>query len=230
MATKNKLALGIIGSISLAAISLSICGYSVYSIFSANKAEDISLESALVNVKIVEESPFDVDVQPDNGFDTSEKTFKVISEGNHRTYTRVALFPSIEYYNADSENWEVLGALSLNDINYTISDNTLLNWDKSDDGYYYYTKVMNQNDESSNFEIKDIELGSIPVEYKDLSLRINMYIQAEGIQATNDAYKINWGLETLSDNIEKVPSYMEDAEITKIPSKPTDEVYAQVKS
>lgn len=230
MAIKNKLTLGIIGSVTLAAMSLSLCGYSVYSIFSANKAEDTSIETALVNVKILEDSPFNVDVQPDNGFNTTNKTFRVLSEGNHRTYTRVALFPSIECYNSDTGDWDVLGALSLEDVNYTISGKTLSNWEKAEDGYYYYTKVMNQDDESSSFEISDIGLNSIPIEYKDLPIRINMYVQAEGIQATNDAYKINWGLETLSDSIEKVPSYMDDAEVTNIPSKPGDEVYAQVKA
>ena len=70
------------------------------------------------------------------------------------------------------------------------------------------------------------KIGRVPIEYKDFSLRINMYVQAEGIQATNEAYKINWGLEELPDNIESIPSYMDDAEITKIPSKPEDQTYS----
>ena len=223
---KNKVSIALVGSLALAVVSLSLCGYSVYSIFSSNQAEKVDAQTGKVMVHVDEDAPFAPGQQPENGYKTVSKTFRIVSDGNQRTYTRVALFPSIECYNDETGNWDVLGALSLEDITFQVNEDTLENWEKADDGYYYYTKVLTQDAETTDFNISKIELGSVPIEYKDFSLRINMYVQAEGIQATNEAYKINWGLEELPDNIESIPSYMDDAEITKIPSKPEDQTYS----
>lgn len=220
----NMSKLKVAGSVTLAALSLSLCLYTTYAVFSDNKTDDLDVKTGDVVIALEEDAPFTDSDQPANGYSAKKKTFRVASSGTKRTYVRAAIFPSIEYYDSDSGAWAVLGALSNKDLTYTIPDSTKTNWIESDDGYYYYKDVLNKGDKTSDFVIDNIQLGTIPIEYKDLTIRVNYYIETEGIQATHQSYKINWGLDSLPEEVETVPSYNDDAELHYIPSYPDDPV------
>lgn len=216
--------LKVAGAVTLAALSLSLCLYKTYAVFSDNKTDDVTIKTGDVVIQLEEDAPFTNSDQPSNGYTAKKKTFRVASSGTKRTYVRAAIFPSIEYYDSDLGTWAVLGALSNKDLSYTIPDGTKANWIESDDGYYYYKDVLTEGSKTSDFVIDNIQLGTVPIEYKDLTIRVNYYIETEGIQATHQSYKINWGIDELPEQVEKVPSYNDDAELHYIPSYPDDPV------
>lgn len=212
------------GAVTLAAASLAVCAYTTYAIFADNKTEGLDITTGTVQVKLEEDAPFTNKDQPAEGNKTTSKTFRVVSTGNKRTYTRIALFPSIEYYDEGKQTWGVLGALSSKDLTYTISDETLAHWIDGGDGYYYYNDILTENTKTTDFVINNIQLGTIPIEYKDLAIRVNFYVEAEGIQATHQSYKINWNIDDIPEGVKDLPSYNDEAEVHSIPSYPNDPV------
>lgn len=212
------------GAVTLAVLSSALVLHTAYAIFSDNKSNEVDVKTGDVVISLEEDAPFTDSDQLVNGYSAKKKTFRVASNGSKRTYVRAAIFPSIEYYDSDLETWAVLGALSNKDLAYTITDATKENWIESDDGYFYYKNVLTEGQKTSDFVIDGIQLGTVPIEYKDLTIRVNFYIETEGIQATHQSYKINWDLENLPEQVEKVPSYNDDAELDYIPSFPDDPV------
>lgn len=118
--------------------------------------------------------------------DTEAKEVKFTSLGKSKTYLRVQLVPT----------WKNDNQAELSNTNITFNLNNSQNWFKAQDGWYYYTQILNEND------VTDVLLNSVTIagagtnnDYQGAIL--DVVVNAEAVQAENDAYKDAWGLTEL---------------------------------
>ena len=120
-----------------------------------------------------------------NPGDTTTKEVSVKSKGSKKTYVRVQLTPV----------WE--GNLSI--------DNVVLNWDEENwvysDGWFYYKKILAGGAETekllNSVTLKGFETGD---KYQGKTLTVT--VKAEAVQASNNAYKDVWELDSLPEGVE----------------------------
>ena len=184
---KKKL-LAILTAVSIFVVVLSLT-IGTFAFFKYSKTEDASLTTGTVDVNIVSES-YTGDVDNTTGIVSENKVFKINSLGSKRTYARVFIMPTVEYFNRDKGTWDTCGFISSDNITYSVSGS---DWAYKD-GYYYYNKIMSTNDETTNIEISNIKVTQTELDrYPDFIYRVVFSVNAEGCQASHDAYKLTWG-------------------------------------
>jgi SipW-cognate class signal peptide len=188
---KNKLTF--IFAIVLSVIALGVIAGVSFAYFSDMNTDSVLITAGNVNVTLVETFP-DSD---EYGAETDDKTFKVVSEGNKRTYVRACIYTIVEYY--DSGDW-IAYAVNQDDITYTIN---APNWVYSN-GYYYYKNILYPptNHQTTDFEITNVRIDSLPDELEGKSVRYNMSVKVEGSQATHGAYLKNFNISALPAGVE----------------------------
>lgn len=182
---KNKILLPV--SIIAIIVAISMTTIFTFAFFNTSSIDSNSVKTGDVNISIIE-NEYD-GVLDDNG-NTDEKTFSVKSLGSKSTYSRVKITPSLEYYNDITNTWDVCGFINTDNIKYDISSPS---WVESN-GYYYNKFIMNKNDVSDDFSIKNISVNKDELDKEESCLyRVVFSVTAEGCQASNDNYKLTWG-------------------------------------
>ncbi|MDD3839158.1 MAG: TasA family protein [Clostridia bacterium] len=135
------------------------------------------------------------DIENWNPGDVTDKEVSVISNGSKATYVRVALTPT---WSNDESVDNVKLYLNTQDWLFFDEDQDGL----PDDGYYYYKDILNQGDETNNLLTKVELIGDATGnDYQDATLTIK--VDAQAVQASNDAYKDVWDLEVLPTGVEQ---------------------------
>lgn len=125
--------------------------------------------------------------QPDNwdGSET-EKVVTITNNGNYDELIRVAIFP--RWVDENNEPWSG----NVNDTYVQIKYNNTNDWKKCDDGYYYYAKLLRQNE--STTQIIDSVSTNIPEKEKDAykGKTLIVDVKVESVQPTQQAYRQAW--------------------------------------
>lgn len=181
-----------------------------FAIFQSGQKTETSMTTGKINVELIEEF-IDPDGNNDDGNDPSgdglENATKVITgknTGTQSAYVRVKIFPQPEYYSLNEEEWFIDGLIPTNYIKYNQDNN---GWIDGGDGYLYYSKALPAGETTSTITITDLHL-EIPdgmlANDKHPNHRVNMLVELEATQATNELYKINWGIDNLPSGVEIV--------------------------
>ena len=190
----------IICSIVMIVIAFTIFVGVSFAVFSEKDMPEMSITVGNINVTL-EEDFSDTD---EFGTQTDEKSFKIISEGNRRTYVRASIYTTVEYYDEDTRAW-IAYAIDQANIKYTIDESEEeFDWIYSD-GYYYYNKILylpDPNNKTSEFKITNIEVKSLPDDLEGKRIRYNMQVKAEGSQATHESYLRNFNIAELPKEVE----------------------------
>ena len=186
--TKRKLLITSLSIVSIIAVVFSLTIGS-FAFFKYSKTEEASITTGTVDINILQDD-FDGSVNNDTGVVANNKEFELESVGQNRTYARVFILPTVEYFNRNTGLWDTCGFISSDQISYTVSNP---DWTLSD-GYYYYHKILNTNDKTTKISIKNIKVEPTELDrYPDFIYRVVFSVNAEGCQASNNAYKLTWG-------------------------------------
>lgn len=182
---KKKRSLIIVLALSLVAL-LVVGGTMAW--FTDEEKVDNSFTAGTVDITI-DENGFN-DVTNWNPGDCNDKEVKIISNGSKCTRVRVSLTPVW----GDMVDGEFVadGNLGVDNICFKYGDALGTDW-VYNDGWFYYTKGLEQDDETSlllkQVCLKGNETGN---EYQGKTLRVN--VTAEAVQCSHDAYKDAWGI------------------------------------
>ncbi len=128
-----------------------------------------------------------------NPGDTTDYDVSVKSLGSKQTYVRVKLEPV--WYNGDEE-----AEVNENNVELIFGEDLNENW-VLDDGWYYYKKILEQNQETSLLlDAVKLDGPNTGNEYQGLTLKIK--VEAQAVQASNDAIFDAWDLKDLPEDVE----------------------------
>lgn len=179
-----------------------------FAIFQSGQKTETSLTTGVINVDLVESftgsnGDKDYGTNPDkDGLENATKVITGVNTGTQPAYVRVKIFPQVESLNTDDE-WEVDGAVATNYVKYDQSND---GWVDGGDGYWYYTKKLPAGETTPPITITNLRLDMPDViasinNWK--TFRVNMLVELEATQASNDLYKLNWGIDKLPSSVEQ---------------------------
>lgn len=146
-----------------------------------------------VEIEVLEKGETE-DITNWNPGDTTDYDVWVKSLGSKQTYVRVKLEPV--WYDDDEE-----AEVDENNVELIFGEDLDENWVLVD-GWYYYKKILEQNQKTSllldKVHLKGEETGN---EYQGLTLKIK--VEAQAVQASNKAYQDAWGINSLPDGVEE---------------------------
>lgn len=152
-----------------------------------------TFKAGTVEIEVLEKGETE-DITNWNPGDTTDYDVSVKSLGSKQTYVRVKLEPV--WYDDDEE-----AEVDENNVELIFGEDLEENW-VLDDGWYYYKEILEQNQETSllldKVHLKGKETGN---EYQGLTLKIK--VEAQAVQASNDAYKDAWGINSLPEGVEE---------------------------
>lgn len=203
----NKKKLIIAAGSSLAVLA-TIATATFFAIFQSGQKTETSLTTGVINVDLVESftgsnGDKDYGTNPDkDGLENATKVITGVNTGTQPAYVRVKIFPQVESLNTDDE-WEVDGAVATNYVKYDQSND---GWVDGGDGYWYYTKKLPAGETTPAITITNLRLDMPDViasinNWK--TFRVNMLVELEATQASNDLYKLNWGIDKLPSSVEQ---------------------------
>lgn len=224
---KTKKTLIAIGSV--VALLAVIATASFVAIFANRERTDTSINTGVIDVKLVEtfepEDPNDPGDPDDGGLKHAVKKVHGVNEGTQPAYVRVRLFSSIEVKDEDTGEWAVHGGIPVSRIHYEQKSDA---WVDGGDGFLYYKFILEPGEETEEILVRNMHLDFVgdnsecPVEsdgssckmitndsagdltkFKNDKIRINMLVSLESCQASNELYKLNWGLDKLPSQVEQ---------------------------
>ena len=168
-----------------------------YAWFTGGNEATNTLIAGTVKIEIIETGadglPAAGGIFADNWTGTvTTKEVSVKSLGSKKTYARVSLTPV--WYSVDGDPKP---GLPVDNVQLNLASGYSVNWTYSD-GWYYYKRILNQ-DEVTELLLTSVTLSSTDG-YEGLVLKI--VINAEGVQASHDAYKDAWQLTSLPAGVE----------------------------
>ncbi|HHW74897.1 MAG TPA: hypothetical protein GX744_06535 [Firmicutes bacterium] len=178
--------------IGLAVLALTaLLGTGAWAWFSAGAEATNTLTAGTVEIGINEEYTPVTEWIPGQ---KSEKMLWVKSSGTKAAYVRVALIPVWGHLRGDEFIAEPALPVS----------NVELHWDEAHwvyaDGWYYYKAILAAEAETAPL-LSSVTLSSdTGDEYRGKVLQI--VAAAEAVQASHEAYKETWGIDTLPDGVE----------------------------
>lgn len=191
------------------AVLAAIATATFFAIFQSGQKTETSLTTGVINVELVEtfkgsNGDENEGTNPDGeGLEDATKVITGVNTGTQPAYVRVKIFPQVEYKDKDEEKWFVDGAIATNYVVYNQEND---GWVDGGDGYWYYTKKLPAGETTSAITITDLRL-EMPDVIADLNknktLRVNMLVELEATQASNELYKINWGIDKLPTSVEQ---------------------------
>lgn len=191
------------------AVLAAIATATFFAIFQSGQKTETSLTTGVINVELVEtfkgsNGDENEGTNPDGeGLEDATKVITGVNTGTQPAYVRVKIFPQVEYKDKDEEKWFVDGAIATNYVVYNQEND---GWVDGGDGYWYYTKKLPAGETTSAITITDLRL-EMPDVIADLNknktLRVNMLVELEATQASNELYKINWGIDKLPASVEQ---------------------------
>lgn len=158
--------------------------------FVSNQEVDNTFTAGTVSIE-VNEHGF-TDITNWNPGDISNKDVSVKSNGSKKTYVRVSITP--QWLN--DEGNAVDNNLSVGNVELIFADNDKWATFSQFDGYYYYKDILEEGEETE-FLLDGVRLVGTATgnDYQGRTLRIT--VKAEGVQASHEAYKDAWGIDTL---------------------------------
>lgn len=190
------------------AVLAAIATATFFAIFQSGQKTETSLTTGVINVELVETfkgSNGDESEGTDpnsEGLEDATKVITGVNTGTQPAYVRVKIFPQVESQN-DFGDWIVDGAIATNYVVYNQEND---GWVYGGDGYWYYTKKLPAGETTSAITITDLRL-EMPDVIAQLNqekiLRVNMLVELEATQASNELYKINWGIDKLPASVEQ---------------------------
>lgn len=198
----------IIAAGSSLAVLATIATATFFAIFQSGQKTETSLTTGVINVDLVESfkgsnGDKDYGTNPDkDGLENATKVITGVNTGTQPAYVRVKIFPQVESLN-ELNKWTVDGAVSTNYVKYNQSND---GWVDGGDGYWYYTKKLPAGETTPAITITNLELD-LPDVIANLNdgktFRVNMLVELEATQASNDLYKLNWGIDKLPSSVEQ---------------------------
>ena len=180
-----------------------------YSLFSDTDTKNTETRLGEIEVELVEDWPDPGDEYtppgdptPDtetyNEYGISKQSKKVHGHSNAEVdaYVRIRCIPIIEYKNPSTEEWITLPVTQDNIIVNVTGDTWV-----SQGNYWYYTKVLKQNENTDDMNI-NWEIAEIPSEVAEYPIRTNVKVLLEYSQASNDAWKNNFQIEALPEGVQ----------------------------
>lgn len=129
-----------------------------------------------------------------NPGDTTDYGVSVKSLGSKQTYVRVKLEPV--WYDGDEE-----AEVNENNVELIFGEDLEENWVLAD-GWYYYKEILEQNQETSLL-LDKVHLKGEETDNKYQGLTLKIKVEAQAVQASNDAYQDAWGIDSLPDGVEE---------------------------
>ena len=205
---KNKKMLIAVGS-GVGVLAL-VATATFFAFFQGGDKTETSVTTGVVNVELIESFPdggSSDEIDPSNpGVDDATKVITGENTGTQPAYVRVKVFPQIEEY--DARNGYKLCGVPTSYATYTESKD---GWIDGNDGYYYYAKILQPGETTSPITISDVNID-IPSNLVDIEpyegainrgMRLNMVVELESTQASNELYKLNWNLTSLPAGVEQ---------------------------
>jgi len=129
-----------------------------------------------------------------NPGDTTDYDVWVKSLGSKDTYVRVKLEPV--WYDDDGE-----AEVDENNVELTLAEDWEDYWVLAD-GWYYYKNILGEDDETSLL-LDEVHLKGEETDNKYQGLTLKIKVEAQAVQASNDAYKVAWGIDSLPEGVEE---------------------------
>ena len=180
-----------------------------FAFFQGGDKTETSVTTGVVNVELIESFPdggSSDEIDPSNpGVDDATKVITGENTGTQPAYVRVKVFPQIEKY--ERGNYKLCGVPT----SYATYTEEKEGWMDGNDGYYYYAKILQPGETTSPITISDVSID-IPSNLVDIEpyedaiakgMRLNMVVELESTQASNELYKLNWNLESLPAGVEQ---------------------------
>ena len=178
-----------------------------FALFQSGQKTEASLATGKIDVQLVEKfegsnGSGDAGTNPDSeGLENATKTIKGDNKGSQPAYVRVKIFPQVEEYD-DDNGWTICGDVPTNYAKYDINNE---NWIE-DNGYYYYKSILPAGETTSEIVISNLTLDVpdvIKQNIKHKKLRVNMLVEMEATQSSNELYKLNWNIDSLPAGVEQ---------------------------
>lgn len=180
-------------------IAVLIASVSFFAYFTDNVNTDASVTVGNVGIELHEDFP----ETDEYGATTTTKTFWGVSTGSMDEYVRAQIITNVQVKDDTTGKWATTALISSDDIGYDISGTTLNNWVKGDNDYYYHKKVVKPSSSTEKFYLTNIKSKvPLPDELKGKHVRINMTVAIECAQASNDNWKLVWGINSLPSGVE----------------------------
>ena len=184
-----------------------------YSLFSDTDNKDTNARLGEIEVELIEDWPKPGDeytppTDPENPNPVPEtyneygiKKYSKQIHGHSRaeldSYVRVRCIPIIEYKNPSTEEW-ITVPVTQDNIIVNITGDTWVN----EGNYWYYTKVLKENENTDNMNIS-WEVAQVPSEIAEYPIRTNVKVLLEYSQASNDAWKNIFQINELPEGVEE---------------------------
>ena len=172
-----------------------------YAYFSGSLTGTATAQTGTVDVKLNESFP----ATDDNGAPLNTvKTFSGANTGNKMSYVRAHIFPTPEYdyTGVDStgsavNEWRPL-PLPTSDFVLTVNSP---DWVDGGDGYLYYDEVLNPGASTSTVSVT-VALADGVTLPEGMDIRLDVRVELETVQASNNMYQTVWGLTNLPSGVE----------------------------
>ena len=147
---------------------------------------------------------------PANPWKPDNKQVSAVNTGEKDAFVRIMVLPVI--MNGSTPLQARIGEeikITFLDI-YNFVSNPTGKWIDGNDGYYYYLDVLKPSETAQPYLFKKVELKSgLPAEYDDATLKIEVKMEAVGIDAYNYR-KAWWNDEAVSGNLLTVDNILKD--------------------
>lgn len=171
-----------------------------YSLFVDKEEGSTETKISKIGVKLEEDPEWEENID-EYGIEKYTKIVKGVSTEQTDTYVRIRCVPIVQYYkeNVESGSGEwVTNATPQEDILITLDGN---DWVQEGD-YWYYTKILKGNTQTSNLNIKWSVL-ELPSELSDKNIRTDVRVVLEYAQASNNVWKDVFKIEQLPEQVEQ---------------------------
>ena len=98
------------------------------------------------------------------------------------------------WYNGDEE-----AEVDENNVELTLAEDWEDYWVLAD-GWYYYKNILGEDDETSLL-LDEVHLKGEETDNKYQGLTLKIKVEAQAVQASNDAYKDAWDIDALPDGV-----------------------------
>ena len=146
-----------------------------------------------VEIEVVEDGAKGSIIENWNPGDTTDYDVSVKSLGSKQTYVRVKLEPV--WYDDDEE-----AEVDENNVELTLAEDWEDYWVLAD-GWYYYKNILGEDDETSLL-LDEVHLKGEETDNKYQGLTLKIKVEAQAVQASNDAIFDAWELEDLPEDVE----------------------------
>ncbi len=205
---KHKNKLKIVATSAAICLSLAVGLTATLAFFKYEETQDAKITTMKASIELIESKEED-----EYGGETLVYGIRAKEDNTDYVYTRLSIQPYIEIESEDKEGeWDAYAGIPSSNIDYRVDgDDWGCDWNESGDTYYYYLKQINYGPDSVRNTTTPLKIQYVTMdtaghdsgsgEYFELptsidgrEIRVNFYVSAEAVQASNNAYQLNWDL------------------------------------